>query len=135
MFCFCSRKKPKLTQERIQVVLCDGIASDEPEKARAFNAMERRRDPSTVLFRTLNYLRSLFVGVGLGEPQARLFQVAYLAADLVGKSFPEDGDRTGLLGLIEESIEGDALGMNAHRTAQGVRISYNSVVLSAVKVG
>lgn len=34
-----------------RVVVCDGLASDEPAKAEAFNAMERRRDPSTVEFR------------------------------------------------------------------------------------
>ncbi|RNJ48842.1 class I SAM-dependent methyltransferase [Methylocystis hirsuta] len=118
-----------------RIVLCDGVASDTPEKARAFNAMERQRDPSTVAFRTLDDLHSLFVGAGLGEPQTKLFQVVYLAADLVGRSFPADGDRAGLLALIEESVEGDVLGMNARRTAQGVMISYNSVVLSAIKAG
>jgi ubiquinone/menaquinone biosynthesis C-methylase UbiE len=30
-----------------RVVVCDGLASEEPAKAEAFNAMERRRDPST----------------------------------------------------------------------------------------
>ena len=42
-----------------RVVVCDGLASEEPAKAEAFNAMERRRDPSTVEFRTLPYLRRL----------------------------------------------------------------------------
>ncbi len=83
----------RLMAPRGRIVLSDGVASDEMEKARAFNAVERRRDPSTVSFRTVDYLRSLFVDAGLGEPQARFFQVAYLAEDLVGRSFPEDGDR------------------------------------------
>ena len=50
-----------------RVVVCDGLASEEPAKAEAFNAMERRRDPSTVEFRTLTYLRRLFEAAGLGE--------------------------------------------------------------------
>jgi ubiquinone/menaquinone biosynthesis C-methylase UbiE len=118
-----------------RVVLCDGIASDDPEKARAFNAMERRRDPSTVAFRTFGYLRQLFIESGLGEPHVHMFQVPYLAADLVKASFPEGEDRSGLLALIEASVENDALGMGARLSAEGVRIAFRSVVLSAVKLG
>ncbi len=116
-----------------RVVLCDGLASDDPDRAAAFNAMERRRDPSTVEFRTLGYLRGLFVEAGLGEPVVRPFQIPYWAADLVQGSFPEGGDRAGLLALIEDSVENDTLGMGARRTAKGTRIAYPSAVLSAVK--
>jgi hypothetical protein len=58
------------------VVLCDGLASDDPEKAQAFNVMERWRDPSTVEFRTLDYLRRLFVELELGEPCVATFPSA-----------------------------------------------------------
>lgn len=118
-----------------RVVLCDGLASDDPKKAQAFNAMERWRDPSTIEFRTLDYLCGLFVKMRLGEPNVRIFQVSYLAADLVRKSFPEGDDRRGLLALIESSVEGDALGMGARMSAAGVRIAYRSAVVSAVKPG
>lgn len=118
-----------------RVVLCDGLASDDSEKAQAFNAMERWRDPSTVEFRTLDYLCRLFVEMGLGEPDIWAFQVAYLAADLVKASFPEGDDRLGLLALIESSVEEDTLGMGAHISPEGLRIAYRSAVLSAVKPG
>jgi len=118
-----------------RIVLCDGLASDDPRKAQAFNAMERRRDPSTVAFRTLDYLRRLFIDTGLGEPNVRTFQLSYLAADLVKKSFPEASDRAGLLALIEGSVEGDTLGMGAHMTSGGVRVTYHSAVFTAVKPG
>ncbi len=39
-----------------RIVLCDAVASDDPAKAAAFNAMERHRDPSTVEFRPLGFL-------------------------------------------------------------------------------
>lgn len=116
-----------------RIVLCDGLAPEDPIKAQAFNAMERRRDPSTVEFRTLDYLRRLFVDTGLGEPVVRTFQISYLAADLVRGSFPGDKDRAGLLALIEGSGEGDSLGMSARVTSDGVRVTYHSAVLSGVK--
>jgi ubiquinone/menaquinone biosynthesis C-methylase UbiE len=83
-----------------RVVVCDGLASEEPAKAKAFNAMERRRDPSTVEFRTLPYLRRLFEAAGLGDPQVQRFDLSYLASDLVARStiptcrFPASGSRT-----------------------------------------
>lgn len=116
-----------------RIVVCDGLASDDPARARAFNDMEKLRDPSTVAFRTFGYLRDLFVDAGLGEPQARFFHVTYRAADLARGSFPEEIDRAALQALLENSVEGDTLGMEARRGPDGVTLSYRSVVLSAVK--
>jgi hypothetical protein len=123
----------RLAAPGARIVLCDGLSSDDPAKAAAFNTMERWRDPSTVEFRTLGYLKGLFIDAGLGQPAARLFQIPYLAADLVNSSFPAGEDRAGLLELIERSLEADALGMGAHRRADGVHIGYPSAVLSATK--
>lgn len=123
----------RLAAPGARIVLCDGLASEDCAKAHAFNAMERRRDPSTVEFRTLPCLRALYLDTGLGEPEIRRFQVPYLASDLVRGSFPEGDDHAGLLALIESSIDGDTLRMGAVRTAAGVRIAYPSAVLSAVK--
>jgi len=116
-----------------RVVLCDGLASEEPDKAEAFNAMERRRDPSTVEFRTLPYLRGLFEAAGLGDPQVQRFDVSYLASDLVARSFPVDNDRAGLLAMIEATVAGDKMDVGAHWTPEGVRFAFRSAVLSAVK--
>jgi ubiquinone/menaquinone biosynthesis C-methylase UbiE len=118
-----------------RIVLCDGMASADPAKAETFNAMERWRDPSTVEFRTEAYLQRLFVNAGLGEPERRYFQVPYLANDLVAASFPKGGDRDSLAAMFEGSVEGDPLGMGAHRTPDGVKVAFPSVVLSAIKPG
>jgi SAM-dependent methyltransferase len=118
-----------------RVVVCDGLASDEPAKAEAFNAMERRRDPSTVEFRTLLYLSRLLEAAGLGAPHVQRFDVFYLASDLVARSFPVNGDRAGLLSMIEATVEGDRMGAGVHWTPQGVRFAFRSAVLSAVKPG
>lgn len=116
-----------------RIVLCDAVASDEKPKANAFNAMERWRDPSTVEFRTLGFLQSLFTDAGLGSPKIEHFQVPYLAHEFVARSFPARDDRAGLLKLIEGSVEGDQLGMNARRETDGVHIVFQSVVLSTLK--
>lgn len=114
-----------------RLVICDGVASDDPAKARAFNAMERWRDPSTVEFRTLDYLQSLYRAHGLAPRVCARFQVPYLAEDFVARAFPANDDREGLLALIEASVDGDQLGMRASRSPRGTHIAFQCVVLEA----
>ncbi len=116
-----------------RLMVCDGIASTDPAKATAFNAMERWRDPSTVEFRQLAQLRALFARDGVGTLHETLFRVPYRAADLVAASFPADNDRAALLASIEAGVEDDRLGMHARRETDGVVIAYSAVVLCAVK--
>ena len=123
----------RLTAPGGRLVLCDGLASDDPVKAAAFNAMERWRDPSTVAFRSHDDLVGLFLAAGLDWPAERRFQVPYLAHQLIAASFPAGDDRAGLQALFEASVDGDRLGMNAQATPKGVRITFPSLILSAVK--
>jgi ubiquinone/menaquinone biosynthesis C-methylase UbiE len=116
-----------------RVVLCDAFASDDPAKAAAFNAMERHRDPSTVEFRTLAFLRGLFVDAGLPRPAERFYGVAGERDRLVATSFPVGDDRAGLRAMIDAAVEGDAMGVGARREDGTVRFEYSAVVLVAVK--
>lgn len=124
----------RLAAPGARIAVCDGIVSDDPARATAFNAMEKVRDPSTVAFRSRAYLRNLFIAAGLGEPEERFFHVAYRAKDLAKGSFPEGMERGALQAMLEASVDGDTLGMNARRTEKGVELSYASVVLTAVKL-
>ena len=71
-----------------RIVLCDAVASDDPAKAAAFNAMERHRDPSTVEFRTLAFLQRLFAEAGLPEPRLSFYGVPAERDRLDAMSFP-----------------------------------------------
>jgi len=116
-----------------RIVLCDAVASDDPAKAAAFNVMERHRDPSTVEFRTLAWHLALFRDAGLPEPQARFYQVPAERERLVAMSFPASDDRAGLRAMIEASVAGDTMGVNARRDGDTVRFDYPAVVLVAQK--
>jgi SAM-dependent methyltransferase len=118
-----------------RVVLCDAFASNDPAKAAALNAMERHRDPSTVEFRTLGYLRGLFADAGLPEPASRFYGVAGERDRLVATSFPAGEDRARLRAIIETAVEGDTMGVGARREDGTVRFEYPAVVLVAVKGG
>jgi ubiquinone/menaquinone biosynthesis C-methylase UbiE len=116
-----------------RIVVCDGLASDDPKKAVALNRMERLRDPSTVEFRTLGYLAGLFTAAGLPRPAERFYRVPAERDRLIAGSFPADGDRELLRRMIDESVDGDRFGMQSHREGDTVRLSYPSVILTATR--
>jgi ubiquinone/menaquinone biosynthesis C-methylase UbiE len=118
-----------------RIVLCDGLASDDPTKAAAFNQMERLRDPSTVEFRPLAFLLDLFAASGLPRPAASYFQVPVERERQIAKSFPAGDDRERLRRMIDESVEGDKMGVGARREHGTVKFVYPSVILVAVKHG
>jgi SAM-dependent methyltransferase len=116
-----------------RVVLCDAVASDDAAKAAAFNAMERHRDPSTVEFRPLAFLLALFRDAGLREPTARFYQVPAERDRLLAASFPANDDRALLRAMIDRSVNGDTMGVNARRDGDTARFDYPAVILVAVK--
>jgi ubiquinone/menaquinone biosynthesis C-methylase UbiE len=116
-----------------RVVLCDAFVSDDPARAAAFNAMERYRDPSTVEFRTLGFLRSLFRETGLPQPASRFYGVPAELEQLLARAYPLNDDRAGLRSMIEAAVEGDTMGVGARRDGGTVRFEYPAVVLAAVK--
>jgi ubiquinone/menaquinone biosynthesis C-methylase UbiE len=116
-----------------RVVLCDAVASDDPAKAAAFNAMERLRDPSTVEFRTLGYLRGLFADAGLPAPPECFYGVPAERDRLIAGSFPAGDDRAGLRAMIDASVAGDTMGVGTRRDGDTVRFEYPAVVLAGTR--
>ncbi|MBN9578960.1 MAG: hypothetical protein J0H26_11370, partial [Alphaproteobacteria bacterium] len=107
--------------------------SGDPAKADAFNRMELFRDPSTVEFRTLDYLAGLYGRHDLPSPAMEAHRLTVTMNQLVAHAFPENDDREGLRRMIWDSVEGDKLGMLAKRDGDDVQLSYSGVILSAVK--
>lgn len=116
-----------------RIVLCDAVASDDSEKAAAFNAMERFRDPSTVEFRTLAFLVDLFRDIGLPAPTQTFYQVPVELEALLKASFPVGDDRDGVRAIIRDAIDGDKMGVNARKHGEKIRFDYASVILAASK--
>ena len=114
-----------------RIVLCDGVASDDPQKAAAFNAMERHRDPSTAAFKTLGFLQRLFACAGLPAPRMTPFTVVYDTEAMIAKSFPANDDRATLRQMIQELIDTDALDVGTQ--PGGPQFHYAAVVLAATK--
>src|SRR5262245_10149675 len=118
-----------------RIVLCDAVASDNPAKAAAFNAMERHRDPSTVEFRPLAFLLGLYAIAGLPEPEVRFYQVPAERERIVAMAFPAGGDYAGLRATLDASVDGDSMGVGARWDGGTMRFAYPAAVLVATKCG
>jgi SAM-dependent methyltransferase len=113
------------------VVVCDGVASDDPAKAAALNEMERLRDPSTVRFLTLAELGAIFDAAGLRGRSERRYRVPAELEALLRTSFPAEGDAERVRRLIEGSVATDALGLGTFRKGDRVLFGYPAVILAA----
>jgi len=116
-----------------RIVLCDAVASDDPAKAAAFNRMERHRDPSTVAFRPLAFLRQLFANAGLPAPSSKTYQVPAERERLIAMSFPVNDDREQLRRMLNASVDGDSMGLGSRREGDTVCFAYPAVILVARK--
>jgi ubiquinone/menaquinone biosynthesis C-methylase UbiE len=123
----------RVTRPGGRIVLCDAVASDDPAKAAAFNAMERFRDPSTVEFRTLSFLRGLFPLAGLAAPEERFYNLAVERDQVIARSFPVNDDRAGLKAMLNAAVDGDTMGANARHERGSMWFDYRAAVLVAVK--
>ncbi|MFN3231829.1 MAG: class I SAM-dependent methyltransferase [Alphaproteobacteria bacterium] len=121
----------RVTRPGGKIIVCDGIASEDPKKAQAFNAMERHRDPSTAEFLSLSAFASLFKITGLSSPQITRFQLPTERDALAEESFPANDNRELLRRMIDQSVDGDTMGVGAYRDGPTVRFAYPSVVLVA----
>jgi ubiquinone/menaquinone biosynthesis C-methylase UbiE len=116
-----------------RIVLCDAVASDDPTKAAAFNAMERFRDPSTAEFRPLSFLIGLFAISGLPAPEVRFYDVPVERERLIAASFPVGDDRAALRSMLDAAVDGDAMGVGARRDGDTMRFAYHAAILVGTK--
>ena len=84
-------------------------------------------------FRPLRVLRHYFATAGLPAPRAQFFQVPTERDGLVARAFPANDDRALLRQMIDDSVDGDRMGMNARRVGDSVHLAYPSVILTSRK--
>jgi ubiquinone/menaquinone biosynthesis C-methylase UbiE len=116
-----------------RIVVCDAVASNDPSKAKAFNSMERLRDPSTVEFRTLEFFVELFRKSGMPMPTPSFYQVPVEMEALLKTSFPAGDDRDGVRQLLSDAIAGDGMGINLRRHGDTIHFEYRAAILVSTK--
>lgn len=102
-----------------------------PDKADAFNAMEKLRDPSHVRAMPQAELRRLFHTAGLPDPEIAAYPLEGDLDGLLARSFPNPGDDVKIRRLFEASLVDDRLGVGPRRDGGLIRYAYPVAVLVA----
>jgi ubiquinone/menaquinone biosynthesis C-methylase UbiE len=92
-----------------RVVVVD--VSPAPDKAAAFNTMEKLRDPSHTRALPLEELTALFTSAGLQQPRVDRWRMEGELESLLARSFPLPGNDDHVRRMFRESLEDDAMGV------------------------
>ena len=101
-----------------------------PEKADAYNHMERLRDPSHTHALTYPEMAELFGASGLTNIRTGHYKVEMELEKQLRASFPNPGDADRIRRLFEADLGVDDLGVGAHR--QGIEIHFAYPILVVV---
>jgi len=101
------------------------------DKADAFNAMERLRDPSHVRALPPAELHQIFRDAGLPEPRVTRYRLEGELETLLGRSFPKPGDADRIRELFAASLADDRLGIATRRDGEQIRYGFPVAVLVA----
>jgi len=116
-----------------RVVVADLVLP--PERASAYDRMERLRDPSHIRVLTEAELRELLTAVGLGDLRSAGYRFELELEAFLQASFPRPGDLSRVRELIEADVGVDALGIGVHRVGGVTRIAYPITVVVGTKRG
>jgi len=114
-----------------RVVVIDEYASDDPEKAAAFNRLEKLRDPSHMRCLTLRELKDLFAAAALPEPRAGFYELRSTVQGLLDRSFPNPGDDVKITAMFKASASDDSLGIAVRVEAEEIHFAYPVAILAA----
>ena len=112
-----------------KVAVIDVVASPDPEKAAAYNRMEKLRDPSHARGLTLTELEALFPALTLPAPRKTFYRLEAELDDLLQRSFPNPGDADEIRRMFVGSLDNDGLGMDTRRQGDKIRLAYPIAVL------
>lgn len=112
-----------------KIVVVD--SSPAAEKAAAFNAMEKLRDPSHTRALPLGELKGLFTRNGLPEPTHSWYRLESDLESLLARSFPNPGDDDKIRALFRASLKDDALDIKAKQEGDLIVYGFPVAILVA----
>ena len=116
-----------------KVVLVDMNASAEPEKAAAFNRMERLRDPSHVRALPLEELEELSRQAGLQLLERTFYGLDWELEPALEGSSPNPGDFEQIPKMFKEDLERNEMSVHVRRQKSKIWFTYPIVVIVAQK--
>lgn len=113
------------------VVVVDSAPA--PDKAAAFNRLEKLRDPSHVRALPLAELKDLFPRAGLPEPRVTCYRLESDLESLLARSFPRPEDVPEIRRIFAQAVEDDRPDIRARRDGETIRYGYPVAILAATR--
>ena len=104
-----------------------------PEKAGAYNRMERQRDPSHTRALTYPEMAEIVGASGLTNLRTGHYRVEMELEKQLSASFPNPGDADRIRRLFEADLGVDDLGVGAHRQGTEIHFAYPILVVVGEK--
>jgi ubiquinone/menaquinone biosynthesis C-methylase UbiE len=114
-----------------EVVVVDSAPA--PDKADAFNRLEKLRDPSHVRAMPLAELQDLFRRAGLPAPRVASYRLESDLDSLLARSFPRREDVPEIRRIFAQAVEDDRPDIRARRDGERIRYGYPVAVLAATR--
>lgn len=115
-----------------RIVVADSAPA--AEKADAFNAMEKMRDPSHTRALAVEQMRASFVHAGLPEPQVESTRLELDLDSFLARSYPREGDEARIRELFRRALDEDSLDVEPR--LEGGKILFSVAVgIFAAQVG
>jgi SAM-dependent methyltransferase len=108
------------------VVIID--SAPPPEKADAFNEAERLRDPSHTRALSEPEILEMMEEEGLAVTRRHLYAWENTVESLLGRSFPEVGDRERLRRIYQADLSADRLAMNAREVDGELWVTFPTLI-------
>lgn len=116
-----------------RVVVADMYASEDPDKAAAWNRLEVLRDPSHVRSLSLTELKALFPAAGLPAPEVTFYELRSDVDSLLARSFPNPGDEQRIVALFAAQAERDSMGIEVRSDNGRLRYAYPVAILASTR--
>lgn len=116
-----------------RIVVADTCAAADPQKAAAFNRLEKLRDPSHVRALALAEFEELYRGAGLPPPGKSAYELRDTVDNLLARSFPNAGDEDQIRDLFAAAIADDRLGIPVARDGDVLSYAYPVVILTSTR--
>ncbi|HKU43006.1 MAG TPA: methyltransferase domain-containing protein [Polyangiales bacterium] len=114
-----------------RVIVCDLLASEDPNKAAAFHELELIRDPSHYRARRLDELQSYYRAHDLTPELAAMYQLTFELESYLARSFPTDGNIDALRERYLAAVSDDAIGLHLTRVGDQIHGAYDVAILRA----
>jgi ubiquinone/menaquinone biosynthesis C-methylase UbiE len=104
-----------------------------PEKAAAYDRVERLRDPSHVRVLSVGELLQLFLRAGLSDIQTAGYLFELDLDRLLQASFPPEGNAERVKAAFEADVGVDSLGLGIRRAGELVQFAYPITIMVGTK--